>query len=78
LVQEEGKARGKTTPGGGFFLKHVDDHGGHLLLDDEDNITGIIDWQMARVVPRDEAFGPSLISVDMSALCRGNVSLGRG
>jgi hypothetical protein len=75
LVQEEGKAGGKTTPSEGFFLKHVDDHGGHLLLDD-DNITGVIDWQMARVVPRGEAFGPSLISVDMSALGRGNVSLG--
>jgi aminoglycoside phosphotransferase (APT) family kinase protein len=76
LVQDEGKAKGKTTASGGFFLKHVDDHGGHLLLDDDDNITGIIDWQMARVVPRAEAFGPSLISVDMSALGRGRVSLG--
>jgi aminoglycoside phosphotransferase (APT) family kinase protein len=60
-----------------FFLKHVDDHGDHLLLDDDGNITGVIDWQMARVAPRAEAFGPSLISVDINAFCKGRaVSLG--
>lgn len=58
-----------------FFLKHVDDKGDHLLVDDDLNITGIIDWQMARVVPRREAFGPSLVTVDMNALCNGQVSL---
>ncbi|KAK3324822.1 hypothetical protein B0T19DRAFT_465062 [Cercophora scortea] len=54
-----------------FFLKHVDDKGDHLMVDDEFNITGIIDWQMARIVPRREAFGPSLVSADMRALCGG-------
>ena len=58
-----------------FFLKHVDDKGDHFLVDEDLNITGIIDWQMARVVPRREAFGPSLVTADMSSLCRGNVSL---
>ncbi|KAJ4313428.1 hypothetical protein N0V84_009407 [Fusarium piperis] len=58
-----------------FFLKHVDDKRDHLLIDDDLNITGIIDWQMARVVPRREAFGPSLVTADMSALCGGKVSL---
>lgn len=58
-----------------FFLKHVDDKGDHLLVDPDLNITGIIDWQMARVVPRREAFGPSLVTVDMDGLCRGQVSL---
>ncbi|KAK1561602.1 uncharacterized protein LY79DRAFT_574036, partial [Colletotrichum navitas] len=58
-----------------FFLKHVDDKGDHLMVDEDLNITGIIDWQMARVVPRREAFALSLISADMGALCTGNVSL---
>jgi aminoglycoside phosphotransferase (APT) family kinase protein len=58
-----------------FFLKHADDKGDHLLVDDNLNITGIIDWQMARVVPRREAFGLSLVTADMSALCGGKVSL---
>lgn len=57
-----------------FFLKHVDDKGDHLLVDDNLHITGIIDWQMARVVPRREAFGPSLVTANMSALCGGKVS----
>ncbi|KAK4072086.1 hypothetical protein Trihar35433_4150 [Trichoderma harzianum] len=49
--------------------------GDHLLVDDDLHITGIIDWQMARVVPRREAFGPSLVTADMDALCTGKVSL---
>lgn len=46
-----------------FYLKHVDDKGDHLIVDDELNIVGIIDWQMAQVVPASEAFGPSLVTV---------------
>lgn len=30
---------------------------------------------MARVVPRREAFGPSLVTADMNALCGGKVSI---
>jgi hypothetical protein len=48
LVDRDG---GGETPEQ-FFLKHVDDKGDHLLVDKDLNITGIIDWQMARVVPR--------------------------
>ncbi|KAI2466468.1 hypothetical protein F4781DRAFT_445120 [Annulohypoxylon bovei var. microspora] len=59
----------------GFFLKHVDDKGDHLLVDNDLNITGIIDWQMARVVPWHEAFGPSLVTVNMDDLCNGKVGL---
>lgn len=54
-----------------FYLKHVDDKGDHLLVDDDLNITGIIDWQMARLVPAIEAFGPSLVTADMSAIYNG-------
>lgn len=48
-----------------FYVKHVDDKGDHLMVDDELNIIGIIDWQMARVVPASEAFGPSLVTAVM-------------
>jgi hypothetical protein len=58
-----------------FCLKHVDDKGDHILVDEQLNITGIIDWQMARIVPRHEAFGPSLVTADMNALCNGKFSL---
>lgn len=53
---------------GQFFLKHVDDKGDHLLIDDEYNITGIIDWQFARIVPAAEAFGPSYVTADLASL----------
>ncbi|KAM6487614.1 hypothetical protein HDV62DRAFT_400017 [Trichoderma sp. SZMC 28011] len=71
-IAEQG---GETKSPEKFFLKHVDDKGDHLLVDDDLHITGIIDWQMARVVPRREAFGPSLVTADMDALCTGKVSL---
>ena len=55
-------------PGQQFFLKHVDDKGDHLLVDEDFNITGIIDWQFARTVPAVEAFGPSYITADLASL----------
>ena len=58
-----------------FYLKHVDDKGDHLMVDDELNIIGIIDWQMARVVPADEAFGPSLATAEMAGIYNGMSSL---
>lgn len=56
---------------GPFFLKHMDDKGDHILVDDEYNITGVIDWTYARVVPAFEAFGPSLLTADMNDLFNG-------
>ncbi|KAJ4315778.1 hypothetical protein N0V84_008182, partial [Fusarium piperis] len=57
---------------GGFYLKHGDDMGDHLLVDRNFNITGIIDWQYARFVPAREAFGPSLLTANLDNL-RGGV-----
>ena len=72
LVQEDVEAQTRDEQ---FFLKHVDDKGDHLLVDENLRITGIIDWQMERVVSRRGAFGPSLVTADMSSLCGGKVSL---
>ncbi|KAL4807723.1 hypothetical protein BDV18DRAFT_158928 [Aspergillus unguis] len=58
-----------------FYLKHVDDKGDHLMVDEELSITGIIDWQMARVVPPEEAFGPSLVTADMDKIYNGVPSM---
>lgn len=58
--------------GDAFYLKHVDDKGDHLMVDDDLNITGLIDWQMARIVPAIETFGPSLVTADMSAIYSGD------
>lgn len=42
--------------GAGFYLKHFDDKGDHILVDKEFNITGIIDWEFASLEPRALAF----------------------
>lgn len=57
-----------TASMSGFFLKHVDDKGDHLLVDENYNITAVIDWQFARFVPACEAFGPSLFTADLGKL----------
>jgi len=56
---------------GPFFLKHMDDKGDHILVDDDFNITGVIDWTFARIVPVFEAFGPSLLTANMSDVYNG-------
>ena len=53
------------------YLKHVDDKGDHLMVDDDLNIVGIIDWQMTRVVPTSEAIGPSLVTAYMDYIYDG-------
>ena len=58
-----------------FFLKHMDDKGDHILVDESFVITGIIDWSFARVVPAYEAFGPSLVTADMDDIFTGRARL---
>lgn len=41
---------------GPFFLKHFEDKGDHILIDDEYNITGIIDWEFASTECKAYAF----------------------
>ncbi|KAJ6037296.1 hypothetical protein N7540_001575 [Penicillium herquei] len=60
---------------GQFFLKHVDDKGDHLFVDENFNITGIIDWQFARTVPASEAFGPSYVTADLTLLYSSNTGV---
>ncbi|BAE58853.1 hypothetical protein AFCA_006408 [Aspergillus flavus] len=45
---------------GPFFLNIWMTRGYHILVDERYNITGIIDWTYARVVPAFEAYGLSL------------------
>lgn len=41
---------------GPFYLRHYDDKGDHILVDDEHNITGIIDWEFASAEAKELAF----------------------
>ncbi|KAI9679958.1 MAG: hypothetical protein M1817_004973 [Caeruleum heppii] len=45
-----------TTSKGPYFLKHFDDKGDHILIDDDYNITGIIDWEFASTEVKELAF----------------------
>ena len=44
------------TSDGQFYLRHADDKGDHLLVDDDCNITGIVDWEWAHTDPKSRAF----------------------
>ncbi|PGH01687.1 hypothetical protein AJ79_07840 [Helicocarpus griseus UAMH5409] len=47
----------KEIPAGDkFFLKHPDDKGDHILVNDRFDIVGIIDWEWTRTVSKAEAF----------------------
>ncbi|KXG52946.1 uncharacterized protein PGRI_082010 [Penicillium griseofulvum] len=56
---------------GPFFLKHMDDKGDHILVNEDFNVTGLIDWTFARAVPMYEAFGPSLLTAEMNDIYEG-------
>ncbi|RSL90896.1 hypothetical protein CEP52_014413 [Fusarium oligoseptatum] len=60
---------------GPFFLKHPDDKGSHLLVDDDFQITGVISWTFARILPAYETFGPSVMSSNINDLFFGDVGL---
>jgi aminoglycoside phosphotransferase (APT) family kinase protein len=45
-----------VSPGDQFFLKHPDDKGDHILVDDLFNVVGIIDWEWIQTVSKAEAF----------------------
>ncbi|KAJ5159304.1 uncharacterized protein N7500_008955 [Penicillium coprophilum] len=46
----------EVSPGEQFFLKHPDDKGDHILVDDRFDIVGIIDWEWTQTVSKAEAF----------------------
>lgn len=59
-----------------FFLKHADDKGDHILVDDEDNITGIIDWEWAHTAPEALAFNSPIMLLPVADFYNGANDLG--
>jgi hypothetical protein len=45
-----------SEKGSSFFLKHPDDKGDHILVNDSFDIVGVIDWEWSQTVSRAEAF----------------------
>ncbi|KAK8029424.1 hypothetical protein PG993_010715 [Apiospora rasikravindrae] len=51
-----------VLPGHRFFLKHPDDKGDHILINDRYQIVALIDWEWAHTVSAAEAFSsPSMM-----------------
>ncbi|KAG6222048.1 hypothetical protein E4U34_001612 [Claviceps purpurea] len=57
-VLDEVSEQTTTADKGGekFFLKHADEKGDHILVNDDFDIVGIIDWEWCSTASREEAF----------------------
>ncbi|KAK5998446.1 hypothetical protein PT974_00825 [Cladobotryum mycophilum] len=72
------KASPKIAPTdkGKFFLKHADDKGDHILVDDHGNVTGIIDWEWAFITSPAIAFNSPMGFFDVGDFYVGENKLG--
>ncbi|KZT06134.1 uncharacterized protein LAESUDRAFT_680190 [Laetiporus sulphureus 93-53] len=60
---------------GMYYLKHMDDKGDHILVDDALNIVGIIDWEWAQTTSKREAFAAPIFLLDVQAFYEGRNEL---
>lgn len=58
-----------------FYLKHFDDKGDHILVDEEANITGIIDWEYASAESEYLAFSSPCMMWPVANYYKGNNEL---
>jgi hypothetical protein len=61
---------------GKFYLKHVDEKGNQILVDDEFNITGIIDWEWAHTDSKSRAFNSPIVLLPVADFYAGENCLG--
>ncbi|THU81320.1 hypothetical protein K435DRAFT_809181 [Dendrothele bispora CBS 962.96] len=60
-----------------FFIKHMDDKGDHILVDSDLRITGMIDWEWAQTLCKEEAFVSPLFLLDVGAYYEGKNDLSK-
>ncbi|KAG5990376.1 hypothetical protein E4U52_004643 [Claviceps spartinae] len=58
-----------------FFLKHADDKGDHILVNDEFDIVGIIDWEWCQTASREQAFSSPCMMWPINAFYDGSNEL---
>jgi len=58
-----------------FYLKHMDDKGDHIFVDQSLNIVSIIDWEWAQTMPKDFAFCAPLFLLDVGEFYDGRNDL---
>ncbi|KAJ5602065.1 hypothetical protein N7510_011599 [Penicillium lagena] len=61
---------------GKFYLKHADEKGDQILVDDEFNITGIIDWEWAHTDSKSAAFNSPIVLLPVADFYTGVNSIG--
>lgn len=59
-----------------FYLKHADDKGDHILVDEHFNVTGIIDWEWAHTASPSHAFNSPIGFLPVAEFYGGKNSLG--
>ncbi|KAL2887601.1 udp-n-acetylmuramate--l-alanine ligase [Ceratocystis lukuohia] len=59
-----------------FYLKHADDKGDHIMVDEEFNITGIIDWEWAHTASPAHAFNSPIGLLPVADFYDGKNDLG--
>ncbi|KID85908.1 Protein kinase-like domain protein [Metarhizium guizhouense ARSEF 977] len=65
-----------STQSNTFYLKHADDKGDHILVDEKFNITGIIDWEWAHTSTASDAFNSPIGFLPVADFYNGKNSLG--
>ncbi|KAJ5240209.1 hypothetical protein N7468_004828 [Penicillium chermesinum] len=60
---------------GKFYLKHADEKGDQILVDDEFNITGIIDWEWAHTDSKSAAFNSPIVLLPVADFYAGENSI---
>ncbi|KAI9368576.1 hypothetical protein BJX61DRAFT_523282 [Aspergillus egyptiacus] len=61
---------------GKFYLRHADDKGDHVLVDNDFNITGIVDWEWAYTTSKSEAFKSPIMLLPVADFYNGSNSIG--
>ncbi|KAF9509687.1 hypothetical protein BS47DRAFT_1373459 [Hydnum rufescens UP504] len=70
--------RQEQGSGSVYYLKHMDDKGDHILVDDDFNITGIVDWEWAQTAPKSEVFAAPMFLLDVGSYYAGKNGLSEG
>lgn len=65
-----------SSNNGDFYLKHADDKGDHILVDEDFNITGIVDWEWAHTAPASHAFNSPIAFLPVADFYDGKNGLG--
>ncbi|KAJ5901451.1 hypothetical protein N7495_001979 [Penicillium taxi] len=62
---------------GMFYLKHADEKGDQILVDDDFNITGIIDWEWAQTDSKSSAFNSPIVLLPVADFYNGTDHIGQ-